>query len=830
VENVSVPLALILLFYAPGAVLYRLPIANRARRAALGADERVFWYVMLSIAWSLSIGFALAALEQYRFERVLLTNGVAVALVAAIGRRRLFFGGEARRLSPAVALPIVLVLLGVWRFYPASEYIIGGRDPGTYMNEGIQIAQRGTLTIHDPLIGTVPSFARDLFFPSYNQPEYYSVRFMGFFVRDAATGDVNGQFPQLFPLSIAFGYGVNGLTGARLTTGVWGILGVLALYFAGARFVGRPAAFAAATLLGLNVAQVWFARYPNSELVAQTLLMTTLLAFARAHQEGDSFFAPIAGIVLGLVLFARIDALPPIAAVLAAALLGWLVDLKPPRILFLVALAISIGLAWLYYTGPLLPYTARLIGFLQTLPMYFIGGGVAFGFLCLVALAWLRRRIGTRVRTLVPSIVSIVVIGAAIYAAFFREPGGRLAEFDAHALRNFTTVYLTWAGLAAGLIGFALVNHRAFWRDPAFVLVFVAMALFFFYKPQIPPGEFWAGRRWLPVVLPGALLFVSTAALGMDDSRSWRLAAMARTAAGAIFLCVIGYQYAVSAAPVIPHVEYAGMIPYVERLAHRFNDRDLVLVEARNAGSDTHVLAVPLAYIYARNVLVLNSPRPDKVQLHAFLEQAMSRYDRVLFVGGGGTDLLSRRIGAIAIAEEPIKVPEFETRYATLPQVVKRKDFDYSIYQFALNPPAHSPFVLDVGYRDDLHVLRFNAKETTDGRTVRWTGPQSVVAVPGMTGAEREVSLVMHDGGRPIQAPPAHVEVFLNDVRLGDADITPGFRTYRFPIPAGVAADAGRQEDPAQLRLVSSVWTPQQYFGGSDDRTLGVMLDRVEVR
>jgi len=332
------------------------------------------------------------------------------------------------------------------------------------------------------------------------------------------------------------------------------------------------------------------------------------------------------------------------------------------------------------------------------------------------------------------------------------------------------------------------------------------------------------------VVLPGALLFVSAAALGMGESRSWGVAAISRTAAGVVFLCVIGYQFSVNAAPVIPHVEYAGMIPYVERLAQRFNDRDLVLVEARNAGSDTHVLAVPLAYIYARNVLVLNSPRPDKVQLHAFLEQAMSRYDRVLFVGGGGTDLLSRRIGANAIAEEPIKVPEFETRYAALPRVVRRKDFDYSIYQFVLNPPAGGPFVLDVGYRDDLHVLRFNAKETTDGRTVRWTGPQSLVAVPGMTGAEREVSLVMHDGGRPIKAPPAHVEVFLNDVRLGDADIRPGFRTYRFAIPAGVAADAGRQEDPAQLRLVSSVWTPQQYFGGSDDRALGVMLDRVEVQ
>ncbi len=54
-----------------------------------------------------------------------------------------------------------------------------------------------------------------------------------------------------------------------------------------------------------------------------------------------------------------------------------------------------------------------------------------------------------------------------------------------------------------------------------------------------------------------------------------------------------------------------------------------------------HVLALPLAYIYARNVLVLNNPRPDKALFREFLTWAGSRYKNVYFVGGGGTDLLS---------------------------------------------------------------------------------------------------------------------------------------------------------------------------------------------
>src|SRR5262245_60738569 len=180
------------------------------------------------------------------------------------------------------------------------------------MNEGIQIAQRGTFAYRDPVVASVPGVARDLFFPSHQRPDYYGLRFMGFFIRDPNTGLVVGQFPHLFPASIAIAYGIDGLTGARRTTGVWAILGLLAVYFAGARLVGRAAAFGGAALLAVNVVQVWFARYPNAEVVMQALLFAALLATARAHVDGDRFFAPVAGCLLGLLLFLRVDAAPGI--------------------------------------------------------------------------------------------------------------------------------------------------------------------------------------------------------------------------------------------------------------------------------------------------------------------------------------------------------------------------------------------------------------------------------------------------------------------------------------------------------------------------------------
>ena len=121
-------------------------------------------------------------------------------------------------MSLTAAIPVLLIGLGMVRFFPPAEYVIGGKDPGVYMNEGIQIAQRGGLVIPDPVVAAVPPFARPLFFPPYGQA-YDSLRFMGFFITDLDTGSVVGQFPHLFPASIALGYGIDGLTGARRTVG-----------------------------------------------------------------------------------------------------------------------------------------------------------------------------------------------------------------------------------------------------------------------------------------------------------------------------------------------------------------------------------------------------------------------------------------------------------------------------------------------------------------------------------------------------------------------------------------------------------------------------------
>ena len=74
--------AALLLGYLPGALLYRLPMANRDRRAALDADERAFWHVVLSVSWTLTAVLVLAAVELYTFPRLLwLTAALFLAML-----------------------------------------------------------------------------------------------------------------------------------------------------------------------------------------------------------------------------------------------------------------------------------------------------------------------------------------------------------------------------------------------------------------------------------------------------------------------------------------------------------------------------------------------------------------------------------------------------------------------------------------------------------------------------------------------------------------------------------------------------------------------------
>jgi hypothetical protein len=831
---------LLLIAFVPGALLFRAPVAGREARARLSAEERAFWSVVISVAWSSVVVLALAAASHYSFRGLLVANAVVSAAALAVWRGRLLYRGTAAQPGIGTVLPLVLVALGLVLFFQVGEVIIGGQDPGAYINEGIALAKHGGLVIRDPLVAAVPAAARNLFFPPYHDRGYYSLRFMGFFVVDPVEGTVVGQFPHLYPAWVAIGYGLGGIEGGLRTVSGLAMLGLLAVYFAGARLIGRVPAFCASTLLALCVVEVWFGRYPNSEMGLQALLFAGLLAFERSHVDDDRFFAPVAGVLLGLLVFMRFD------AVLAWVGIGLTMVVlqfrrRPPRVWFVVPMVTAVAAVALYVSTVMQPGFGRYAAFFESLhpiQLAFIGLAV-LGVLLLLALSRNRRLAGW-VTAWTPPLVSAAVVAAAVYAYFFRVPAGRLAPHDALSLRAFTW-YLPRAGLVAAVAGFALLSWKRFWRDPALFLITAVYGFFVFYKIQIVPVHFWMTRRFLPVILPAAFLLLAGGAFfgvwsrtdgGRRDAGSrwvrW-IRGAAPWALPIVFVVLVGTVLVRATRPILWHVEYQGVVSRLENLASEFGTRDLVIVESRRS-SDLHIMALPLAYAFDCNVLVLNTPRPDRTVFRDFLGWARLRYRNVYFVGSGGTDLLSRSIAVVPVKTERFHVPEYESVWNSYPRAVRQKEFDFSVYRF-VDPPAEAvPFDLKVGTDDDLYVVRFHPKERPQNQSYRWTTDSSYVTIVGITDRSSTLTLWMDDGGRPLSVGPAVVTCYLDNRPIGQVTVTSGIKPYRFAIPPELATAAASREEPVLLRLVVSPWSPKTALGTSDARTLGVMVQRVAVQ
>lgn len=834
-------LAAFLIGALPGALLFRLPFFDRPRRAALPAEERAFWSIVISVACSLAVVVGLALVGRYSFDRLLVVDGVMCVLTLAIGHVRLLYRGEAPAPSWSALAPVGIVALGMWLYFPPAEFVMGGKDPGVYINEGIQIAQRGNVIVHDAVVASVPPASRDLFFPAHRDQLqwYYGQRFVGFFLQDPNDGSVVGQFPHLFPAAIAIGYGLNGLSGARQTVGVLAILGLLAVYFLAAHLIGRTGAAAAAVLLAINVVEVWFARYPNGEVLMQAFLFASMLAFARATEGSRVFFGSVSAILVTMLLFLRYDVIIAIATLTATAALLPAIRARV-GVTFGVWLVAGLAAGLLYLLGPLRAYAAYPLAFIRlSVGWWAVGAGLVL----LIATRRLLKveRFATVVRQLLPLVYAAALVALAVYAYFFRTMSGRLALFDAMAFRAYGW-YVTPAVIFLGLAGLVLIARDRFWRQPAFFITFATFSVFFFYKTRIVPEHFWATRRYLAVTLPGSMIFVAALAamaVGPAALSRWfgrgKAAPRWTSTVGAVLVCAalapVAAAYWRQAAPVRRHVEYAGLIPKLEQLAARIDDRDLLLVEAQNAGSDLYMLAAPLAYIYARNVLVLNSPVPEKRQLEDFVTWAHTRYRDVLFLGGGGTDLLTAHISAEPIAADRFQVPEYENPYNAYPTGPRRKEFEFGLYRVIKTPGVPpAPIDLAIGGLDDLNVVRFHAREKQPdtGLSYRWTHTQSFILLSGIEPTARTLTLWMSNGGRPGAAPPATVTVDLDDAPLGIATPIDGVQPYAFEIPASVAERA--RQDPIRLRLRVPTWKPAEFVGGNDTRDLGVIVTRVTVR
>ena len=247
----------------------------------------------------------------------------------------------------------------------------------------------------------------------------------------------------------------------------------------------------------------------------QALVFAALLAFARATEGSRVFFGTVAGALLGLMLFLRYDVVLAMAAFAAAAAVlpvGQRVGLalsrsRSPR-------RVCAGL-W-YLANPMVAYSAYPLGFTRD------RGG------------WALVAVGVRGSRRVPLAdakgASRTDRADGLYRSVSPSPSPcwrstRIFFASKASRRPRTTRWPSGHSRGTSRRGvwqwpwsaWPCWSPLRFWRDPAFFITLTTFGVFFFYKTRIVPEHFWASRRFLAVILPGALIVAAGLARVIAD-------------------------------------------------------------------------------------------------------------------------------------------------------------------------------------------------------------------------------------------------------------------------------------------------------------------------
>ena len=820
-----------------------LALLPRADRESLAADEALFLAVAGSVVASAWLGLVLA--EDGRFSLVAAAGilAVACAVLAVVSRARLAAPLRRPRSWAEVAPAAAVLALALLLQARPTEYLVGGRDPGAYVAAMATIARTGGIVVTDPVVLSIPPEDVELFYRNPQRPDFSWSRFMGLDLERPSSGRVFPQFFHLFPAFGAYLFQALGVRGALATPPVFGVLGTLAVFFSLRRLFGPAPALLAGILLGLNVVQVWFARYPVSETMSEFLLFTGMLLVLQWEERREGAFGALAGVTLGLSLLVRIDSalvvIPILLYVLVRRLRGdlpWRTAL--PFLAAFAALALHAGghaafwarkyvvdivtrrywsqpaIVWLGATGVAL---AAIVAAHR-----FAGEGRRFleahGQRLRRGLMWVVVLLAAYAYALRPALSAWAGGDGNDPARRWADPGPLLAlgyrQLAAHDAQSLVRLgwFVTPLGLVLGILGLVAVLRE--WR-PRYLfplLLGLGFSVFYLYKVRVWNDYPFALRRFVPVTLPLLLAFAA-----------WFLVRLARPGgarrlvAGTLALLVGGF-YVHDTARIARYVDWRGAVRFVDDVARRFGPEDVVIFEQPRS---IHLLSLPLWAVQGVNALELARFNPDPDRLRHLVAAWRGRWRNVYFVHTYRTDLCglflerleTRDFGTFewyAYDRKP-RDPEFRSLHFTVSRVVPPEE---------LRVPALDE--VDIGGTDDVQVSGFFDKEGGGDRTFRWTGSCASIYLPGSR-AGAALAITASAERRPLTSR-ARVAVSLSGHALGEFVAGPAWSEHVFVLPSPLPPS------PPVLRLDVPTWRPANVLSGSQDiRDLGIMVDRIRV-
>lgn len=459
------------------------------------------------------------------------------------------------------ALLSVLVVATVF-FVPGFRYAHTDKDPGIYVVHAEEIARTGSVWIDStPLQRSGVLTERDV----------PGAQWRAFSAPDSS-GRILPSFFHAWPAVLAVAIEVLGFRALSLAVPLLALLGVLLVGVLGRRLGGPVAGVVAAAVMAVNQMNVWQARYPSAEILAQVLFLTAAFALVLAMPHRSGVAAATAGLALTAGFLTRGEAIVLVLLGAWGACLT-IVSRRGARVAswLLVGLVVPLPLGLWQAYGPAAAYArtngvpslptvaallaaAVVVALVGTLLLPTMTTSVASKFAVAVA------RVGQRLRWFVAvgviAAFALAVVRPVVFAPSTMVRNGEvIRSFDEQSLWRLSW-FFGWPALLVALVGtvYALaVQPRA--ERVVVIGTCTAFTALFLVHARNSPQMMWWGRRFVPVVVPGLALATGVGIGALRDRWSGNRRRVAAVLALAVVLLA---RQAVPTSALIGHHERSG--------------------------------------------------------------------------------------------------------------------------------------------------------------------------------------------------------------------------------------------------------------------------------
>lgn len=781
------------IFFVPGFLVNSIIYPDKSFKL----DSNCLLNIYVSIIITSFIGLLLAQLGIFSlFNIVLILFLISITLYFRFKQLNLEL-----KFSPSITfsiekiLFIILIISAIFLFFQPYQWIAGERDPGVYVSTGINIAKTGSIFIKDPLLAQMNTSIQETLYDIEPASIYgfiswemvnFKYQLPGFFITDLNSGTITPQFLHIFPVWIAIFYSIFGLLGVFYVNPIFGVLSIISLFFIGKRLFSWKVGALAGFLLILNFAQIWYGRYPLSEIISQFFILSGIATFIQFNRRNDRYLAVICALLFGLAFLTKIET---------------------------ILIIVPLGLYLIYI---------KLCKNLNTSHYYFILSIFIMLIYNLIDYFLFSR-----------PYLSLLLESAINPPPMAPDLSKYIGLFVSIEMFSW---YMTKLGLILAIAGFVLIILK---KDKKEKLLIVLIALIFstllISKLTIFPDQPWWARRLIPVVFPLYALFASYSLNEIAEIKKiGRYISCILTTFLIVSLTIISY-------PIINHSEGYGMVKGISGLSEYFGDNDIILTGSSLEG---YVLSTPLYYIFDKKTIFLfrydlvpslgnrQLIQPENVSIGVeyllnhgydiyFVTQSHIYIEKILYHLA-----TTHRIDFIDTYNFSYK--HLESTFDRLPTEGDKKDIqmNLNIYRISINKSImiyNSNLSIDIGSPSDVIYLEsgFYDREKWGAVNNRWISGNASIRIP--TPERNNLSISIRAGDfRPAGVPSSNISIYFNNNVIGNFTTTEGYELYNMTVDKDLLT-----HPYSTLRIVMSTWKPSDIKGTADTRDLGINIDKI---